>query len=52
MNKVMEYLLDVSKELMNRFEKASKLGKGTSQEIADFREIHFQALIKKFFPTP
>ncbi|WP_342543317.1 DUF6602 domain-containing protein [Paenisporosarcina sp. FSL H8-0542] len=52
MNIVNEYLLYESNDLKEKFEKASKLGKGTSQEIADFREIHFQALIKKFFPTP
>jgi len=39
-------------ELEARFRKASIEGKGTSQEVADFREHAIQDFVARFFPYP
>lgn len=45
-------LQDEGTELTKEFRKASKLGKGTSQEIAEFRENAFRNFISRFYPLP
>jgi hypothetical protein len=39
-------------ELEAQFRRASIQGKGTSQEVADYREHAVQALVQRFFPYP
>jgi len=39
-------------ELEAKFRKASIEGKGTSQEVADFREHAVQGFVERFFPFP
>jgi len=39
-------------ELETKFRKASIEGKGTSQEVADFREHAVQEFVSRFFPYP
>lgn len=39
-------------ELESRFRKASIEGKGTSQEVADFRENAVQDFVSRYFPFP
>ncbi len=41
-----------SEELQQAFRKASKAGRGTPQEISDFRENHFNVFIGRYFPYP
>lgn len=41
-----------AEQLTHEFQKASIQGKGTSQEVADFRENFFQTFIERFFPFP
>lgn len=38
--------------LARDFAEASDLGRGTAQEVADFRENAFRALMGRFFPAP
>lgn len=37
--------------MINDFNTASNLGSGTPQEIADYRENHVQAFLKRYFPA-
>lgn len=41
-----------SEELGREFGRASRLGSGTAQEVADHREAAFRALIERFYPRP
>jgi len=52
LDKLIEILKDEAETLSRDFKKASTLGKGTSQEIADFREHAFQNFLSRFFPNP
>ncbi len=52
MNDIIELLKFESKEMKENFNKASIKGKGTPQEIADFREGYFQEFISRYFPYP
>ena len=45
-------LREDSSELESRFRRASIQGRGTSQEIADFRENALQSFVSRFFPFP
>lgn len=49
-------LLDVfrreSENLLKKFEEASSLGEGTSQEVSDFRENAFRSFVSRFYPHP
>ncbi len=50
--KLIELLQTESNELLADFKKASVEGKGTPQEIADFREAYFNKFLRKYFPFP
>lgn len=52
LDKLIEILKDEAESLSKEFKKASILGQGTSQEIADYREHAFQSFISRFFPNP
>ena len=52
MNKLIEILKDEAATLSREFKKASSLGEGTSQEIADYREHAVQNFLSRFFPNP
>ncbi len=39
-------------KLIDEFEESSELGKGTPQEVSDFREFGFQKFIRRYFPYP
>jgi len=52
LDKLIEILKDEAETLSRDFKKASTLGEGTSQEIADFREHAFQDFLARFFPSP
>jgi hypothetical protein len=52
MDKLVDILKDEAVTLSREFKKASSLGEGTSQEIADFREHAVQAFLSRFFPNP
>ena len=41
-----------SRLLREEFAQASGLGRGTSQEISDFRENAFRDFVARFFPHP
>lgn len=45
-------LREDASELESRFRRASIQGRGTSQEIADFREGALQSFVSRFFPFP
>ncbi|TLS49803.1 hypothetical protein FE782_22610 [Paenibacillus antri] len=49
---LLEILRRDSKQLEIDFERASIEGKGTPQEIADFRENSFQSFIERYYPFP
>jgi hypothetical protein len=51
-SKLLELLKLEGPELAAEFEKASLKGRGTPQEVAEFREHHFQSFIKRYFPFP
>ncbi len=51
-NELLELLRIESNDLDKEFSKASIKGKGTPQEIADFREGYFNSIIRKYFPFP
>lgn len=40
-----------SRRLGEDFDHASELGEGTSQEVSDFRENAFRALVRRYFPA-
>lgn len=52
LDKLIEILKDEAESLSKDFKKASTLGQGTSQEIADYREHAFQSFVSRFFPNP
>lgn len=51
-NKILELLKIDGSEMMTAFQKASIQGKGTPQEVADFRENYFNKFISNYFPFP
>ena len=51
-NKLLELLAIEGGELTTAFEKASIQGRGTSQEVADFREHAIQDFLARYFPFP
>jgi hypothetical protein len=50
--KLLELLKFDTEELLAGFKKASVEGKGTPQEVADFREGYFNKFLRKYFPFP
>lgn len=52
MSQLIELLKIESYDMVNEFKKASIKGKGTPQEVADFREIYFHNFLSKYFPFP
>jgi hypothetical protein len=51
-DKLLELLQFETDELFAGFKKASVEGKGTPQEVADFREGYFNKFLRKYFPFP
>jgi hypothetical protein len=51
-NKILELFKIDGFEMMTAFQKASIQGKGTPQEVADFRENYFNKFISNYFPFP
>lgn len=49
--KIIEYIQDDAEELAREHLKASKLGKGSSDEVAEYREIIFKTVLEKYFPN-
>jgi hypothetical protein len=49
---LLELLRRDSKSLNNDFEQASIQGRGTPQEVADYREGYFRSFIAKYYPFP
>ncbi|MFA6957898.1 MAG: DUF6602 domain-containing protein [Thermoanaerobaculia bacterium] len=52
MEKLVEILRAEAKTISEEFRKASSLGEGTSQEVAEFRENAFRAFLGRFYPAP
>lgn len=52
MDDIYALLQEDAVQLESKFRKASIEGRGTSQEIADFREHALQDFLKRFFPFP
>ncbi len=52
MQKLIDILIAEGKTLLQDFEKASSLGEGTSQEVAEFRENSLRDFISRFYPLP
>ncbi|WP_141503833.1 DUF6602 domain-containing protein [Paenibacillus luteus] len=52
MSDLIELLRIEGVDLSNEFKKASIKGRGTPQEIADFRELYFHSFLSKYFPFP
>jgi hypothetical protein len=52
MDDLYQLLREDALELESKFRRASIEGKGTSQEIADFREHALQDFVQRFFPFP
>ncbi|SFZ78149.1 DUF6602 domain-containing protein [Chitinimonas taiwanensis] len=52
MNDLYELLREDALQLSSDFRKASIQGKGTSQEVAEFRENAVQAFLARYFPFP
>ncbi|MWV18349.1 hypothetical protein F3I16_20110 [Pseudomonas sp. L-22-4S-12] len=52
MNDLYELLREEALQLSSEFRKASIQGKGTSQEIAEFRENAVQTFLARYFPFP
>lgn len=50
--KLIELLKIEGRALADEFKKASVSGRGTPQEIADFREAAFRPFVGRFFPFP
>ncbi|MBE9490892.1 MAG: hypothetical protein IMY67_11400 [Bacteroidetes bacterium] len=48
---IINYLREDAQELAREHHKASKLGKGSSDEVAEFREIIFKSVLEKYFPN-
>lgn len=51
-SKLLELLTYEGPEISSEFKKASIVGRGTSQEVADYREQHFHTFIGRYFPFP
>lgn len=51
-HKLLKILKLEGSEIATAFKKASVKGTGTPQEVADFREMHFNKFISKYFPFP
>lgn len=51
-NKLLELLKLEGSEMLTAFQKASLQGKGTPQEVSDFRENYFNKFISNYFPFP
>lgn len=47
-----DFVKEESLDLVNGFRKACILGKGTPQEISDFRENYFKGFVARYFPFP
>lgn len=52
MNEILEILKIEAQEIESRFRRSSIEGKGTSQEISDFREHAVQDFIRRYYPFP
>ena len=52
MDDIYALLREDAVQLESKFRKASIEGRGTSQEVADFREHALQEFIERFFPFP
>ena len=52
MNDLYDLLREDASQLSSEFRKASIQGRGTSQEIAEFRENAVQAFLARYFPFP
>lgn len=52
MNDLYELLREEALQLSSEFRKASIQGKGTSQEVAEFRENAVQTFLARYFPFP
>lgn len=52
MEKLADLLIREGKQLQEDFDKASSIGEGTPQEIAEFRENAFRNFISRFYPLP
>jgi len=52
MEDILVHIRDDAKDLRHEFYKASRQGRGTPQEIADFRENALQVLLQNYFPFP
>ena len=52
MDDLYQLLREDALELESKFRRASIEGKGTSQEVADFREHALQDFVSRFFPFP
>lgn len=50
--KLLELLALEGPDIALAFEKASIQGRGTPQEVAEFRENHFREFISRYFPWP
>jgi hypothetical protein len=51
-DKLVDILKKEAVTLSQEFEKASALGAGTPQEVADFRENAFRTFLRRFYPNP
>ncbi len=52
MEKLANLMKYESEQMEREFAKASACGKGTPQEVADFREGYFHGFIRRYFPFP
>lgn len=52
MKELHQYLRFESKRLESDFSLASMKGRGTPQEVADYRELSFHELMKRYYPFP
>jgi hypothetical protein len=52
MNDLYALLREDASQLTSEFRKASIQGRGTSQEVAEFRENAVQAFLARYFPFP
>jgi hypothetical protein len=52
MDDLYSLLREEALQLSSEFRKASIQGRGTSQEVADFRENAVQAFLGRYFPFP
>lgn len=52
MKEFLQILKHEAKEIEIKFERSSIEGKGTSQEVSDFREHAVQSFLEKYFPFP